>query len=275
MLCGWRQCWGHCATRALALGTLFFAASIPPSPANAEEDASTPKSEYGWREAWGGADVSKDVWLLYTGVTIAPYSKDIYSDGWRLRLNGGYGEYHYSQTVHDCSQAIAAGNLCRSVSLPVFVNHTYAEALVGYHLRLGELTAKAFGGFSMIDHKLAGGSVDTQIQGFEAGVTGALEFWLNIGTQGWTSLDLKYTTAHDTGSVRWRAGWRVAQKLSVGPELRLDTNVYDDAGRAGAFARYEWLGGEFSVAGGYASSIDGGLSLDPAPYFTVNLLNQF
>ena len=27
---------------------------------------------------WGGADATKDVWLLYTGVTLAPLSKDIY-----------------------------------------------------------------------------------------------------------------------------------------------------------------------------------------------------
>lgn len=275
MLRGRRQCSRHCVTGALALGALFVAAACPSTPAAADEEATAAGPQYGWQEVWGGADASKDVWLLYSGVTIAPYSKDIFSDGWRLRVNGGYGEYHYSQTVFDCSKAVGAGNLCNSSQLPVFVKHTYAEALIGYHLRLGELTAKAFGGFSLIDHKLAGGSIDTHIQGFEAGVTGALEFWLNIGTEGWASLDLKYTTAHETGSARWRAGWRAAPSLSIGPEFRLDTNIYDDAGRVGAFARYEWLGGEFSVAGGYANSIDGGLSLDPAPYFTVNLLNQF
>lgn len=255
-----------------AVGVIASAAS---GAATVRADTGSEVPQYGWREVWGGADASKDVWLLYSGITIAPFSKDIYSDGLRFRLSGGYGQYHYGQTGYDCSGAAGAGNSCQAFARRVDVNHSYVEALAGFHLRLGDLTAKAFGGVSMVDHKLSRGSRDGRIRGFEAGATGALEFWLNVGDRGWTSLDLKYTTAHETGAARWRGGWRMLPSLSIGPEARFDSNVYDDAGRLGVFTRYEWAGGEVSVSAGYASSLDGGLSLDPSPYATLNLLSQF
>jgi hypothetical protein len=49
---------------------------------------------HGWREVWGGADASAHVWLIYSGMTVAPHS-DIFSDGLRLRVAGGYGGYTY------------------------------------------------------------------------------------------------------------------------------------------------------------------------------------
>jgi hypothetical protein len=47
------------------------------------------------REIYGGVDAARDQWLAYSGLTVAPWSRDIYSDGWRLRHGGGYGRYAY------------------------------------------------------------------------------------------------------------------------------------------------------------------------------------
>lgn len=44
---------------------------------------------------WAGADASNHVWLAYSGATIAPYS-DMFSDGLRLRIATGFGEYSYT-----------------------------------------------------------------------------------------------------------------------------------------------------------------------------------
>ena len=51
-------------------------------------DADTLELETGpntdfWRETFSGADVTSNVWLLYSGVTLAPTS-DIYGDGVNL-----------------------------------------------------------------------------------------------------------------------------------------------------------------------------------------------
>ena len=45
------------------------------------------------------------------------------------------------------------------------------------------------------------------------------------------------------------------RQSSLGPEVRYDINAEDEAGRVGAFLRYEWFGGEISAAGGAAGTI--------------------
>ncbi|MBK9078972.1 MAG: cellulose biosynthesis protein BcsS [Hyphomicrobium sp.] len=271
-----RQGFSHQRRAALRLSVrtlaLAFGVALVGSPlsALADDHSDAPQPQYGWREVWGGVDATKDVWLLYTGVTLAPLSKDIYSDGLRFRANSGYGQYHYDYHRQNCVDHPAG--VCRTT---INVDVTYTDLLVGYHMRLDELTAKAFAGASMVSHDFSTIDPTNDVRGRAFGASGALEFWLNLGDRGWTSLDLFYTTAHSTGSARWRAGWRVLPTLSIGPEVRYDRNAEDDASRVGTFARYEWLGGETSVSAGFAGSMTGGTTDDMEPYITLNMLSQF
>ncbi len=127
----------------------------------------------------------------------------------------------------------------------------------------------------MISHSPSAFDATSRVSGLEYGATGALEFWLNLGGQAWSSLDLSYTTAHETAAARWRAGWRVLPTLSVGPEARFDRNIEDGSARAGIFVRYDWFGGEVSAAAGIAGSTTGKLTDELAPYATLNMLTQF
>jgi Cellulose biosynthesis protein BcsS len=273
----------YSAALVSALTLLALARNTTPCAAEGAEDP-----QYGWREMWAGADASKDVWLLYTGVTLAPLSKDIYSDGLRLRVNSGYGQYTTTNVAPVCKYKNGNLDSCRrrKPNDPDFeydVDVTYVEMLAGYHLRLGELTAKAFIGASMYSHEHALDDYENGISGREFGATGALEFWLNLGEHAWTSLDLNYTMAYDTGSARWRAGWRTLPTVSVGPELRFDRNEVAGSARIGVFARYEWFGGEISSAAGFARSICDpghgkncdGSDKDLSPYATINFLTQY
>lgn len=237
-------------------------------------------------ELFSGADVSRDVWLLYSGVTFAPTS-EIYGDGVRLRASGGYGQYSY--------QGHRAGDpkgTLRKFDGTV----SYIEALVGYQKRFGELTAKAFVGIAAIDHSIApddpialGGLLT---QGLDYGFKGALELWLNLGSSAWTSLDASWTNAHQTYAGRWRAGYRVLPTVSLGLEAGINGNalngerVLDDGSlretlrpqsRAGLFARYEWTSGEVSISGGLANSAYDFARTDGFEdfYGTVNWLMRF
>ncbi len=248
--------------------------------------------QHGWREVWGGVDASSNVWLLYGGVTIAPWSADIYSNGWRLRTTGGFGQYRVSTSFHSNAPCGNPGqNQCQSADKDFVVPFTYSDALIGYHQRFGELTAKAFAGVAIQRHAAKGSAGLIELTGTEIGPKGVLELWLNLGSQAWTSIDLSYTTAHDTSSARWRAGWRALPTLSIGPEARFDRNadlggcgpangaVKRDAlgtGRAGLFARYDWFGGEVSVAAGVTQRIANSCEDDDLePYATFNLLYQY
>lgn len=250
----------------------FLAVAVWVAPIAAAH-ADEVKPQYGRQEVWGGADTTKDVWLVYSGMTLAPFSEHIYSPGLRLRASGGYGQYHYEATSQSCPFFINLG-ACKSTARTINVDFTYAEALAGWHDTFGDLTVKGFVGIASISHLLNSPDPGNVTTGTEIGPKAVVELWLNIGSFGWTSLDLAYTTAHDTGSARWRGGWRMLRHLSIGPEARFDQSGIQQSARVGAFARYDWDGGEISVASGFAET----LTLDDqdrALYGTVNVLLQF
>lgn len=263
-------------------------AALPVSTA-----ASADESPSG-REVWAGADVSTNVWLVYSGVTLAPWSA-IHGEGFRFRAAGGYGEYEYSDRV---------ASIDPSFSRPVrFHAQTYfADILAGYQKRFGELTAKAFAGASVISHDISPTDEETVAIGDEVGVKGVVELWLNIGESAWGSLDLSWASAHNTRAARSRIGYRVWPKLSLGLEAGInvdsqgecrmkgggtsgckstDTQNVDptdllDYARAGAFARYEWGVSEASISAGIlGDSFGSDGEIELAPYVTVNWLTQF
>lgn len=252
-----------------------------------------------WREVWAGADVSADVWLLYSGVTVAPWSH-IHGEGWRIRAVGGYGQYTYAG---ERSPAHGKGAARRQS----FEAQTgFADLLVGYLMRFGPLTAKSFVGLSAMGHDIAPLDEDNLVIGEDYGMKSVVELWLNIGNDAWGSLDVAWSDAHDTRSARTRLGYRVLPMLSVGVEggVNIDAQAYCDLGwkesaecklqlgkqdareaeeaslldyaRAGTFVRYEWAGGEVSLSGGaLGGSFKHDISTDVSPYITFNVLAQF
>jgi hypothetical protein len=263
------------------------AAILIPLPAAAQsawttaiERASSSKASYGWREIYGGVDAARDQWLMYSGITVASPRADIYSNGWRLRIGGGYGRYSYDAsqvTNYPCGPTAPVP--CIRENRHYVVSHSYAEALVGYSLKLGNLTAKAFAGALMSSQQRSKPDPHKKTDGTEWGAKGSLELWLDMGPRSWSSLDLSYATARDETAARWRAGWRIKPRVSVGPEFRFDKNIESGAGewngRAGLFGRYEWDGGELSLAGGLAARVNGWSHEDASPFGTLNVLFQY
>jgi hypothetical protein len=247
-----------------------------------------PEPVHRWREVWSGADVSTDVWLVYSGVTVAPWSH-IHGDGVRFRATGGYGQYRYSDN--------------RAGGISTFEAEThFADFLAGYLKRYGELTAKAFIGVSTIGHDIAPFDDETVVFGDEIGVKGVVELWLNMGDKAWGSLDLSWSSAFDTRAARSRIGYRIWPSVSAGleaainvdaqGECRMQTGAEDgckqrydardgeatllDYSRGGAFIRYEWAGGEVSLSGGaLGGSFRGEQTSDIDPYMTFTWITQF
>lgn len=242
------------------------------------QSASPPQPKYGWQEVWAGADATKDVWLLYSGVTLAPLSADIHSNGLRLRAAGGYGQYSYTRDKSNVGSGLCGNpgqDNCQTTRQKFNVSHTYVEAFVGYQQRIGELTAKAFVGIASIDHSFDRLDLTNDATGSDIGVKGSIELWLNLGHDAWTSLDVSYTSAHKTAAARSRLGWRVLPTISVGPELRYDSNVEDDSFRGGGFVRYEWFGGEISASGGVGNGALKPNIDDAEIYGTMNVVLQY
>jgi hypothetical protein len=232
----------------------------------------------GSREIWFGADAGSHNWLVYSGSTYAPFG-DIHAEGLRLRATGGYGAYSYNFDA----------------STRVNVKKTTSDALVGYQMRFGELTAKVFAGWAVLNNEFEIPARSLRLQRFETGPKGALELWLNLGASAWTSLDLNYADTRSTWSVRSRTGYRVLPTVSAGVEalfnhadltgeVQASTKFSVEGNtRVGAFVRYEWFGGEISAAGGYSGDWierhgpGGGTDIlhQPQAYGTLNLIIQY
>lgn len=239
-----------------------------------------------WREVWSGVDAAKDNWLIYSGMTVAPFGH-IHEPGWRFRMAGGYGQYQYTG-----NRGTGPTPDIRSFAAMTY----YGDALVGYLERYGPLTAKAFAGVSYLAHDIAPFDPDNLVTGEEVGFKAALELWVDIGEIGFASLDASWNTAHDTRNVRTRLGARFAPSWSGGLEgwLNLDDQSDCDLGwsggdacdeeetdlldytRAGLFLRYDWDGGELSLSGGVSGGSFGSSgSASPEPYATLNWMTQF
>ena len=241
----------HRAMSAAAALVLLFSPSARADPLPA----------HGWREVFAGADVSSNAWLLYSGATVAPYC-DMFSDGLRLRAAVGYGGYSYSGE--------------RNGEIRSFESETaFTDTLVGYLMRLGPLTAKAFVGASAILHDVRPMDPQNPVRGTAYGPKAVAELWLNMGSAAWSSLDVNWTSAHQTYSGRVRSGYRLFGDVSVGAEARIIGNALDKDARGGLFVRYAWDGGEISLAGGVAGRFFEEAQDMHDPYAAMTWLMQY
>ncbi len=273
-ICLLRQ--GQAALFHVCLITLLFLISI--NSAAADDDKPTPIP---WREVWTGVDATHNTWLVYSGMTLSPFGH-IHDDGLRIRFATGYGQYDYSgfRTIADtsaCHRILGCRPVSRLFNFEAVTQ--YAEILVGYLKRIGELTTKVFVGAAYSSHHIGPSDPENEVQGAEWGVKGGIELWLNLGDDAWASLDTYYSTAHNTFSGRTRYGYRILPSLSIGPEAGMSGHIQSHSsgdlvytrGRAGAFTRYEWAGGEISASGGVSADIEE----ETTPYVTLNWMSRF
>jgi hypothetical protein len=257
-------------TAAISLILYALGANHPTFASN-----ETQPSGVGSKEIWMGADAGLHNWLVYSGTTYAPFD-DIHGDGFRLRSTAGYGRYTYQW------------NAKTRIDVP----KTTADVLVGYQQRFGSLTAKVFAGAAMLGD-LTVLSAKSQRPQTSLGVKGAVELWLNLGDDAFTSLDVTYADTRNTASLRSRTGYRILPTVSVGAEVAINHSnlagqVQIVAGaprelgnvRLGGFARYEWFGGEVSASVGLTGDVAEDLVLDnalkrPQAYGTANWIVQF
>jgi hypothetical protein len=213
------------------------------------------------REVSAGADVTGHDWSAYSSFT-STFGGDIRSDGWRWRFTSGYGQYSYTSSRWTGTTV---------VRVPFDGTVVFADALLGYQKSYRFLTAKLFLGVSALDHTITPFDIENTVQGTQWGAKAVLETWWTITHRSFAQLDVSYATAFQSYAGRARLGYRLWPALSAGVEAGIAGNEAYDAGRGGAFLRYEWPAGEVSVSAGAAgdrASISGG-------YGTLNMAVRF
>ena len=202
-------------------------------------------------EAWAGGDGGGRSMSVYGGMT-SSLSGDIRGDGFRLRSAGAYGTYAYTR-----SYAVDGRKAWQDFAGTMWST----DLMLGYQAAAGLWIVKAFVGASQETHVVRprggdGLAVDTEnaVQGDRLGFKGSLETWLNIDNIAFLQTDLSWSSAFKAYGGRVRTGYRLNPALSTGLEAGIHGNVNHDAGRAGAFLRFEWTGGEVSASAGAAGN---------------------
>lgn len=212
-------------------------------------------------EAWAGADATLHAWSVYVGSTYAPFG-DVRSDGLRIRSAGGVGAYSYTSPRFDGVSGV-----------PVHFKGTqsYADLLLGWQQTLGPWTIKAFAGASRETHTLTPFDDENEVQGERIGLKAALETWLSLGDWAFVQSEASWSEAFAARGARVRTGYRLNPAWSTGVEAAYVGNANYEAGRLGAFGRFEWTRGEISLSGGIAGDRSG----DAGAYGSIGLLYRF
>lgn len=266
---------------AIALASSLVLAGSPQSSKAGEFDAFDDIERVGAYEIWAGADAAANTWLAYSGVTVAPWG-DTHADGFRIRATSGVGRYRY-----DYDHATR-----------VTVNKAVADLSLGYQTAIDTLTLKVFLGWAVLAREFAASSLAERASRLDQGVKAAAELWLDWSEVSWGSLDVGFADTRSTLDLRVRLGQRLENDVSAGVEglfnhqdlsgevLELAGRQSLGNGRVGLFVRYDWFGGEASLAGGVSTDVIDrkdqplgasrlGISKEVSPYGALTVLFQF
>ena len=196
-----------------------------------------------WLEAWTGLTFSNSFVGGYAGAVRAlNQSNSLETDGFVLRWEGLVGQY--SINTHTDSDVDLHG----------------ASMMFGYRATLGTGIATAYIGPDYQSHNTP--DRNAEVRGLEAGLKGLVEYYTPLGPnvffygQGW------YSSAFDTYFAFGQVGYRIFDRIWIGPETSLFGNEapYRE-NRIGAFIKFDvpWAPlSQISVSGGYRNALTSG-----------------
>ena len=222
-------------------------------------------------ETWTGGSRTGTGWALYHGMTWSPFGT-LREDGFRIRASGAQG-----RSTYDGIALVSPIGTPEQFAPQRYVSTTLSgSGMIGYQLSTRSLTIKAFGGIAMGLKRDNPYDPSDPDQRRRLGAAGALEGWLDLG-RAFIQLDTSFGQIDRTANARLRAGWRITDDISIGPEASAgrsrSTAAIIPATHAayGAFARMTWDRGEVSASAGIAHDSTAGA----ARTFTVQYLYRY
>lgn len=310
MLQEMRVCCVICGLIALALGCFGGDGAKAGELPLALPSFSTLQLPAGRAELSNGFDATANGWSGYSTAVVA-LTGPLHADGWRLKLSGGYGSYHYKSRSAYCqlsaeekrqrpganfgaicndiagnqpqgeeraalaAELAAAGLELQSDQIYAVTPHLgtrYDAAIApGYQLTLGAVILKAYLGLGYELHEAAPPDPNKPLSGSYWGAQTGLEAWAPLGEDFWISADASYFTGTNAHAASMKMGYKAQPWLSLGPEFSTFGNVDDMSGRAGAFLRLDALGVETTLAGG----LSGAYKDDPGAYGSASVYMKF
>ena len=218
--------------------------------------------------SYGGVDVAKDIWTLYSGNLVA-LNGDFTRSGMVARTFGWYSEYEYGDSTGSVDAEDRA-----------------LDVMLGYMHYMGPMVAIGYVGMEVRDIDLSPDDTGNKVRGTETGFKLAFELETGDEQPYYFALDTSYSTAFDTFYGNARVGWNL-NGTKFGPEGEIWNEEGDSTYRLGAFAVLPFnlrptLPAEVSVSGGYQWVEDndrgitfGGVRGGEGAYFNSNLKINF
>jgi hypothetical protein len=197
---------------------------------------------------WTGGSITNSFAGGYVGVmgALNP-QRDLWADGWILRFEGSYGEYDYDLFNRNTFRF-------QDTSIPTHG----AAMLFGYRHKMGDATVTGWLGITYETHD----NPDrfATIRGTEAGLRGMLEYYTPLGPSFDLYAQARYATPFETWGAFGRLGWKVFDRIAIGPEASYFSNEapYREAS-VGGFVRYDGIGWSASLSGGYRDPLTSGV----------------
>ena len=190
---------------------------------------------------FSGADLWRNGGFVHGGVVWSPDGLD--RDGLTFKLLVGGGTYRYE-----------SGALGAEVTGRQFLG----SAMAGWRFKIGGLDATAFVGPDMQDHKLTPNDPTGSLHGLYLGVRGGIDLWYEPTAATMAAVNASGSTAVSEYSLRGAFGWRLLDRLYVGPEAQvLGSSATYRQLRLGLHATGLKLGAfEWSAGGGWVEDSD-------------------
>ena len=255
--------------RSNRLAALAAAVTLSLAPIAVAADDRGPATVYGTAEErpgarfanWAGVDVLSGSWSAYAGTSYA-LDGSLAEPGWRLRLNGGIGRYHYRRNIIG-----PEGPERRRFT----GNNVFTDVLVGYQFQWDQTTVKLFAGGNWEEQFIDPFDARARAQDTAFGAKVAAEVWHWFSPKHWGALNATYATTFDTYKLEGRIGYRLTAEFDVGMEARIEGNVDYDAGRDGAQATL-WLDQTGITA---AAGLSGDQDMTTSPYATIGVFVRY
>lgn len=236
------------ATLAVALCAWLL--TIPP----AEAEPQDPRTEI-----FTGLEATDNATSGYLGFGYA-FGKGLYESGWRFRVVGSLGAYEYEGTVFGEGSTNFDGEA------------TFGAAMLGYQLRANALFLKFFAGIEGEDQDITPRDPNNVVQGSALGARFVAETWYEFSPLWFASADASYGTAFQQYWSRARLGRRLAPRFALGIEGGALGNEEYNAGRGGAFAKFNLGRLDVTIAGGFSGNY---LEDEPSGYVSLGVYRAF